>query len=125
MVGYVYALIAVLVAIFVAALSTVMIQHGQLEKDEATADDYHVSSIRHAAALGNEVLQIKALLMERGNGRPREARNRDPSSDVQQQLLKSVSRISSHLEELHALRQRYPGQNATAALQRVDRQVRT
>jgi diguanylate cyclase (GGDEF)-like protein/PAS domain S-box-containing protein len=122
-VGYVYALIAVLVAIFVASLSTVMIQHGQLEKDEAAADDYHVSSIRHAAALGNEVLQIKALLMELGDGGSREARRRDPSSDVRQQLLKSVSRIGSHLEELHALSRRYPGQGATAALRRLDRQV--
>ena len=62
-VGYVYALIAVLVVMSVAALSTVVIQYRQLERDEAQADDYHVSSIRHAAALGNEVLQIKALLM--------------------------------------------------------------
>jgi diguanylate cyclase (GGDEF)-like protein/PAS domain S-box-containing protein len=122
-VGYVYALIAVLVAIFVASLSTVMIQHGQLEKDEAAADDYHVSSIRHAAALGNEVLQIKALLVELGDGGSREARRRDPPSDVRQQLLKSVSRIGSHLEELHALSRRYPGQGATAALRRLDRQV--
>ena len=87
------------------------------------ADDYHVTSIRHAAALGNEVLQIKALLVARGDGSPRGAPNRDPASDVRQQLLKSVSRISSHLEELHALHRRYPGQDATAALQRVDRQV--
>jgi diguanylate cyclase (GGDEF)-like protein/PAS domain S-box-containing protein len=122
-VGYVYALIAVLVAISVAALSTVMIQHRQLEKDEAEADNYHVSSIRHAAALGNEVLRIKALLMEQGDGRQRGDRNRDPTSDVQQQLLKSVSRISSDLDELHDLRRRYPGQDATAALQRVDQQI--
>ena len=106
-VGYVYALIAVLVAISVAALSTVMIQHRQLEKAEAEADDYHVSSIRHAAALGNEVLQIKALLAERGDGWPQGARNRDGSSEARQQILKSVSRISSHLEELHAVHRRY------------------
>lgn len=122
-VGYVYALITVLVAISVAALSTVMIQHRQLERDEAEADNYHVSSIRHAAALGNEVLRIKALLMEQGDGRRRGDKNRDPTSDVQQQLLRSVSRISSDLDELHDLRRRYPSQDATAALQRVDRQI--
>jgi len=86
-VGYVYALIAVLVAISVAALSTVMTQHRQLEKAEAEADDYHVSSIRHAAALGNEVLQIKALLMDRSDGRRQGDRNRDGASDAQQQIL--------------------------------------
>ena len=122
-VGYVYALIAVLFAMSVAALSTVMIQYRQLQKDEAVADYYHVTSIRHAAALGNEVLQVKALLPGRGDASPRGAPNRDPASDVRQQILKSVSRISSHLEQLHALRRRYPGQDTAAALQRVDRQV--
>ena len=122
-VGYVYALIAVLVAMSVAALGTVMTQHRQLEKAEAQADDYHVSSIRHAAALGNEVLQVKALLPGGGDTSPRGAPNRDPAPDVRQQILKSVSRISSHLEELHALRRRYPGQETAATLQRVDRRV--
>lgn len=122
-VGYVYALIVVLVAMSVAAVSAVAIQHRKLEQDEAQADDYHVSSIRHAAALGNEVLQIKVLSMDRGIGKAQGAGGRDPSSDVQQQLLKSVSRISNHLEELHDLQRRYPGQGSTAILQRVDRQV--
>jgi diguanylate cyclase (GGDEF)-like protein/PAS domain S-box-containing protein len=122
-VGYVYALIVVLLAMSVAALSTVMIQHRQLDRDEAEADNYHVSSMGHAAALGNEVLQIKALLTERGDGRSRGARGRDSSSDVRQQLLKSVSQIGNHLDELHALRQRYPAQDSGAAMERVDRQI--
>src|SRR5262249_40951599 len=122
-VGYVYVLIALLVAISVAALGTVMIQHRLLEKEEAEADDYHVSSMRHAAALGNEVLQIKALLLERADGKRGVAPYLD-SSGVAQQLFKSVSRITGHLEELHALEHRHSGHSmSTPALQRAERQV--
>jgi diguanylate cyclase (GGDEF)-like protein/PAS domain S-box-containing protein len=122
-VGYVYALIVVLVAMSVVAVITLAIQYRALEQDEAQADDYHVASIRHAAALGSEVLRLKALMAQRGDGSPRAAEQQDSSFDVQQQLLRSVSLISTHLEELHDLRRRYPNFDSAAALQRVDRQV--